>query len=260
MTRAPASRPSQAGFTLLEVMIAVVILAVGLAALFTSEAGAMKLAQRARTTTIATLLARCKMAEIEEKVAKEGWPDELDERDECCEDAEHEGFRCEWKVQRVKLPDLEQEQDDEDDDSERSAGAPSNKGTGVLDKLAGLAGGEDAVSGVTELIANPGAAGGDDELSGSTLDPVSAMVMELAFPAVKPVIEEGVRRATVNVKWNEGQREQSFELVQFLVSEEQIILPEEDEDAGTPSGTGASPTSGANTSNTNPSTTPGNSR
>ena len=55
------------GFTLIEVMVAVVILAVGMASLFTSEAGAVRIAQRARTTTIATLLARCKMGEIEER-------------------------------------------------------------------------------------------------------------------------------------------------------------------------------------------------
>ncbi|HEY6878813.1 MAG TPA: prepilin-type N-terminal cleavage/methylation domain-containing protein, partial [Polyangiales bacterium] len=63
----------RAGFTILEVMIAVVILAIGLGALFASEAGAIRMAQKARTSTIATLLARCKMAEIEEQIAKSGW-------------------------------------------------------------------------------------------------------------------------------------------------------------------------------------------
>ena len=89
-----SARPASLGFTLIEVMIAVVILAVGLSSLFTSEAGAVRIAQRARNTTVATLLARCKMAEIEERIGKEGWPGEqIDGRDECCDEAEHEGFR-----------------------------------------------------------------------------------------------------------------------------------------------------------------------
>lgn len=42
--------------------------------------------------------------------------------------------------------------------------------------------------------------------------------MNLAFPVLKPQIEEQVRRATVTVKWQEGDREKSFDVVHFLVS------------------------------------------
>ena len=44
------------------------------------------------------------------------------------------------------------------------------------------------------------------------------MAMNLAFPVLKPQIEEQVRRATVTVKWQEGDREKSFDVVHFLVS------------------------------------------
>lgn len=244
----------QAGFTLLEVMIAVVILAVGLASLFTSEAGAVRIAQRARTTTIATLLARCKMAEVEEKVLKEGWPGELIEgRDECCEEGAQAGFNCEWKVERIKLPD--QDEDAGAGDSKSGAGGKGPNSGGMLDTLAGMSKQEPGarLSGITDILSG----GGTNKLTdseqreederdaknpkdkdkkkkdgdnGSQLDPMASMVMGMALPILKPVIEEGVRRASVLVKWKEGQREQEFEVVQFMVTEQQIILPDLDDD------------------------------
>jgi general secretion pathway protein I len=232
-------------------MIAVVILAVGLASLFTSEAGAIRIAQRARTTTIASLLARCKMAEVEEQVAKEGWPGELIEgRDECCEDGEKDGYTCEWKVERIKLPDIDEDKD-KDDGDRKDGDKDGDKGgqgkpTGMIDQLAELSKQEpgDRLSGITDMLSG-GRSSKDEKLAStgkddkktkeereeeSMLDPMSSMVMGLAFPLMKPVIEEGVRRASVAVKWKEGEKEQAFEVVQFLVSEAQIIVQEQDED------------------------------
>lgn len=257
------SRARIAGFTLLEVMIAVTILAVGLSSLFTSEAGAVRIAQRAQTTTIASLLARCKMGELEERVLKEGWPaDRIEDRDECCEEGEHDGFHCESMVERIKLPELA-EADGGVGSSEDEEQAP--KKTGIIDQLAELnqSDPKERMNGLSEMLSGAGGPeesekdARDDDDKGDDgdkdefeeqepLDPVAAMVMEIAFPIMKPVIEEGVRRATVTVKWKEGDKEQTFELVQFLVSEQQIILPEgEDEDggAGQPGQTSTTPSS-----------------
>ena len=54
--------------------------------------------------------------------------------------------------------------------------------------------------------------------------------MGFAFPVMKPIIEEQVRRVTVAVTWKEGDKEQSFEVVQFLVNELPILPPSSDED------------------------------
>src|SRR5690606_12245051 len=67
-----SARTKTQGFTLLEVMVAMAILSIGLVAIFSSEVGAMNIGLRARRTDMATLLARCKMAEIEEHVANQG--------------------------------------------------------------------------------------------------------------------------------------------------------------------------------------------
>jgi general secretion pathway protein I len=235
------SHAARAGFTLIEVMVAVVILAIGLTSLFTSEAGAVRIAQRARTTTIATMLARCKMGEVEERVSKEGFPAELiDGRDECCTGGEHDGFTCDWKVERIVLPEVGGEEGD-------------TGGTGGGGKLAGgFTGGRDEKGSVLAPGAPPGSssrplpsafaglgdagAGGDGGILGNVVtslgessgggDPLTAMVMELTFPVMKPVIEEGVRRATVTVSWKEGDSEQKFDVVQYLVNEVPMLPTE----------------------------------
>ncbi len=195
MTRgAPVARRS-AGFTLLEVLVAVAILGVALASIFSSEAGAIKVANRARRSAYATVLARCKLGEIEEDILKDGLPAiSAEDTDACCEDAEIEGFTCAWSIGRIVLPDQVEEEG------------------GVLE--------DDAASG----------AGGGDPLGGQTLDSLmsgggasmgglSEMAMSYTYPVLKSTIEEQVRRVTVEVRWQEGARTQSFEVVQYVVAD-----------------------------------------
>lgn len=251
---------SRQGFTLLEVIVAVVILAVGLSALFTSEGGAIRLAQRARTTTVATLLARCKMAEIEERVMKEGFPTEgFDGRDGCCEDAEHKDFSCEWKVERIVLPaELGGTEEGEGADGEDSKDGP----LGTLQKSLGADGKEGDKSATDPaskmgiplgggILDSVGASLGGAEESESSLgdDPIASMLLEMTFPIMKPVIEDQVRRATVSVHWDEGAKEHSFEVVQFLVNEAEFIAADdENEETGTSAAPGgatpSTPTTG----------------
>lgn len=186
----------QQGFTLLEVMVAMAILSVGLVSIFSSEVGAMNIGNRARRTDIATLLARCKMAEIEEDIAKNGLPALESSGDgECCEDIDNGIFSCTWSVRRITLPDIAA-----DDLSEDSA----------VD-LQGAASLADFV---------PGGAG---------LDGMATMAIELTFPVLKPAIEEQVRRADVIVSWPDGQAVRSFNVVQFLVGEQPPKMPGEAE-------------------------------
>jgi general secretion pathway protein I len=58
-------RPLSSGFTLLEVMIAVAVIAVALLALLGSQSQGLSLANESRFNTTASLLAQGKMAEIE---------------------------------------------------------------------------------------------------------------------------------------------------------------------------------------------------
>jgi general secretion pathway protein I len=222
-------------------MVAVVLLAVGLSSLFTSEAGAIRIAQRARATTVATLLARCKMAEVEERILKEGLPGtSISGRDECCEDAEQEGFDCEYTVDRVVLP-------DQVFDDEGSGEGAEGLVEGVKSGAEGLGAGRDPAASFGIPLGDPMSmlAGGGE---GGEGDPLASMVMEYTFPIMKPLIEEQVRRATVTVHWKEGSSAQSFQVVQFLVNEAPYQPPEEpDEPDPAGGGTGGGNTGAGNT-------------
>src|SRR5262245_40430883 len=87
-------------------MVAMAILAIALGAVFSSEAGSVRMAARARKLGSASILVRCKMGEIEEQIAKEGFPAVFDEgEDNCCEGAEIQGFTCKWEIEPVSMPD-----------------------------------------------------------------------------------------------------------------------------------------------------------
>lgn len=193
------ARSKRGGFTLLEVMVAVLILAITMAAVFTSEVGSIHVAARARFLTTASLLARCKMGEIEELVLREGLPAVGTlETDECCEDGEVDGFECEWEISRVVLP----------DQTAVGEGEEGALPTAGIDPNAPSATGAN----VDQILSGEAMMGGGD--------PVTEMALQLAFPVLKPHIEEQVRRATVTVRWREGDREQSFDVVQYLVAEQ----------------------------------------
>jgi len=189
------------GFTLLEVMIAIAILGLSLTAIFSSEVGAANVAARARRQNVAATLARCKMGEIEQVIAIEGLPAlEKKDTDNCCEHAPVEGFECDWIVDRIILPEFgaqddEDNEDDEEKDTPRSlvteaSDAVASQGTDPQDAIAGQAGN------------------------------LAVLALQLAFPVLKPFLEEQVRRATVTVHWNEGEKERGFDVIQYIVSEQ----------------------------------------
>jgi prepilin-type N-terminal cleavage/methylation domain-containing protein len=126
--RAGLGRSSVLGFTLLEVMVSMAILAVALGAVFSAEAGSVRMAGRARKLGFASMLVRCKMGEIEEQVAKEGFPAMFAEGDDkCCKDAEIQGFTCKWEIEPVVMPDAmfnpEEDKDGENaDDKDGKSG------------------------------------------------------------------------------------------------------------------------------------------
>ena len=61
--------------------------------------------------------------------------------------------------------------------------------------------------------------------AGTYPDAFGAIAVQLAFPILRPAIEEQVRRAVVTVHWQEGQVERHFNVVQFLVADQNTHAP-----------------------------------
>lgn len=97
-------RTAAAGFSLLEVMVSLAILAVGLVSLTRTVTSNVRATQHARMVTAATFLARTKISMLEQTIMELGFS-EVEGTDEG--DFAEEGFpRYKWSaaVERIKLP------------------------------------------------------------------------------------------------------------------------------------------------------------
>ena len=77
-----SGRTTEQGFSLLEVMVSLAILSISLVAILNLHSGAVRMHNHAKFLSLATLLARSKMVDIEERIFAEDLSDlrALDER------------------------------------------------------------------------------------------------------------------------------------------------------------------------------------
>ena len=205
------------GFSLLEVMIAVGILSLAISLVMTSQTGLVASNSNAIRMAKATALGRCRMTEIEERLMLKGYPevDEVDSADHCCEDDDHHGYACEWKIERVVLPNP-------------GSLVSADGGMGAMNTLAAAAGGLDggvpplgAINdGGLQAIGQSAAGQYGQEGAGGLV----SMAFSLLYPSLKPVLEYAIRRISVTVKWREGINDKTFSLVQFITNPERTGL------------------------------------
>ncbi|MGC4089783.1 MAG: type II secretion system protein [Polyangiaceae bacterium] len=241
MTPAPAPHAVR-GFTLLEVLVAIAILGLGLTMILSSQVGLFSSASRGEHLTVATNLARCKMGEIEVDLLKKGYPatDSKDDGRCCGDDTESGGYECEWKIERVTLPDQAVDAGGMDASlgplgalanmgAMGSTGAPGATGAGanpmgMLGALSGL--------GAANGLPAPSASAGPTTLQGITesMNASSAgaglgpMVMGLVYPGLKPLLEASIRKVTLRVKWKEGVRERDVVITQYVTDPQKAAL------------------------------------
>jgi general secretion pathway protein I len=242
LQRRQASQRRQRGFTLLEVLVAVAILGLGLTAILSAQFSAVSGVVHVRHMSVAIGLARCKMAEIEQQLAIEGFPEvSLEGSGPCCEGDETVNIECSWVVERPTFPELNLGELDLDADLEGSPlgkladGAQSGGQGDIGDVASNLAGGDDAIG------AAAGAIGG-----------ITSMVMEIVYPQLKQIFEASTRRVSMVLTWTEGDRSYDIELVQWVTQPQPGLLPDADEVTG---GTDALD-DGTTGSGTGPTTTP----
>ena len=201
---------------MLEVLVAISILGMGLTVLLSSQVGLFSSAKRAQNLSVATGLARCKMAEAELKLTQEGYP-LIDQNDEgrCCEDEDTEGFSCRWKIETVKLPEpkgLSDPSGDGDLDDQSGLGT-----LGALQSIqtqgASALKGDGGIAGLSGLLEGAAAGGG--------VQGMAPLVMGLVYPSLKPMLEASIRKVSVSVVWKEGSKERDFSITQYVTNPQQ---------------------------------------
>ncbi len=219
---------SRRGFSLLEVMMAVALFGAVVTTILSAQAGLIAGNQTAANISQAVEIARCRMSEIEEKELKLGFP-EIEEKDSsqvCCDDKEVPGYTCEWKVERVTLPQATALGGDGGAASILGGGLGLDAGalgSGLPPGLGGQLGG---------MISNP--AGGaqldfdaglqnmgqslQQSFGGAGAQGLLTMVFSLVYPSLKPLLESAIRRVTVVMSWKEGSVNRDFTLTQYITN------------------------------------------
>jgi len=204
-------RRSDGGFTLLEVMIAVAILAATLVVLLRIVTNNIRATNHAKLQTAATFLARNKMSDVEDQILYDGFSTETETDKGTFKDEGrgYEKFRWETMIERIELPtDMTQKTQDMAKDSRDEAKDP-------MAMMSSFLGG----------------------------------VMSAFIEPIRIGLQESVRKVTVRVFWDEiGRSEQTIEVVQYLTDPSQLekaMLPPGGGAPGAPGAAGATPPGGA---------------
>ncbi|MFY2557642.1 type IV pilus modification PilV family protein [Corallococcus terminator] len=196
------------GFTLLEVVVALSILGLALMAIFDLNAGAVSNHVYTKRLTVASLLARAKMTDVEQKLYDDGFsPDD----DEESGDFSEEGWpQFKWKA-RIIAPKLD--------------GVSPDQLIGALFNLPIGGGGDsdDPMSGIAGLFGG-GAGGGKDGASsgpqpaGGGLGGAAMGMAQPMFTQMVQQLTQTVREVHLTVYWQEGTQLENIDLVTHVVS------------------------------------------
>ncbi len=170
-------RRAEAGFTLLEIMVAIAILSITLVVMLSIVTNNVRATNHAKMTTAATFLARTKMVDIEDQILDVGFSETTETAAGAFKELGYPQFRWETTIERIELPaDMGQRAKDQATDDTKDAKDPMSMLTGIMGSM-----------------------------------------MSSFIEPVRIGLQESVRKVTVRVLWNEhGRRDQSFEVVQYL--------------------------------------------
>jgi general secretion pathway protein I len=197
----PARSRGGPGFTLLEVMVALAILASAMMAVSQMTSAALRNHTRATRLEVATLLARGKLASMQDGFDKDGFRD-FDQTDEGSFEADGHP-EVHWKLEVMK-PQLE---------------------LGPDQILAVLTGAKGAGEGGVDLVSLLGskskdAKSGDDSGIETIYPGAGAMagVLQVQLTRIGEQIKKGLREIRLTVSWKDGNVDQSFMVVTHMVA------------------------------------------
>ncbi len=193
------SRRAPRGFTLLETVVALAILALALMAIFDLNAGAVSNHTYTKKLTVATLLARSKMTDLEQELHDEGFSNDDDEESG---DFSEEGWgQFKWRA-RILAPQTQGVS------PEQMVSAifnvPLTPGEGLEGMMGALGGGTELPPGATQDTGGIAAAMGP--------------LVQGQFTQMVDQITKSVREVHLTVSWRDGTQVESFDLVTHVVS------------------------------------------
>jgi len=184
------------GFTLLEVMIALAILGMSLVIISRSHQNSVRAANRAKLMSVAVMLARYMMVDVEDKLFEEGFS-EFEEEDKG--DFKDEGFdryTYTLKVDKVELP------------------ADMNKDS-VEEMLGGLTGSSSDES---------SSSSSSSESSTNPMQALGSKVLSSQFEMIRNVLEQAIRRVQLSVEWKEGSRTKAVTVVGYFTDPRKVDM------------------------------------
>jgi general secretion pathway protein I len=222
---------SARGFTLLEVMISLAILAIGLVAIADLNGGAVQMHAYARRASEASLLLRGKMLDVEELLHKDGFTDYDDEK--------HGDFDAEqapdykWSAEILK-PDIKLDPSQllgmmggSGDSSGSSSGSSSSSSSSSSGGLGGILSAIGGGGGLASLLG--GSSGSSSGISSgspsgaaglASAGPFAGIIQGQAKQFVE-TIKQSVREIRLTVTWKDGNVDRSISASQIIV-----VLPE----------------------------------
>lgn len=191
-----------AGFTLLEVMVALALLAAALMAIADLSGNALRNHAYARDLTAATLLARGKMAELEQKYEDEGFRDFDQLEDGDFSDAGRPDVR--WHLELLRP--------NADLSADQLVAMMTGSGIDPQDLVAKLmGGGAAAAAGSSSGPSQP-----TTTASGPALGAITALI-QTQVTAFGETLKQSFREMRLTVSWRDGNTPRSFTVTTHLV-------------------------------------------
>ncbi len=196
------------GFTLLETVVAMAILSIALMAIFDLNAGAVSMHAYTKKLTVASMLARAKMTDLEQKLFDDGFP--IDDEEESG-DFDEEGWPSfKWRA-RILAPDT-------------SNLDPMQVMSAVLGVPMGFGEGGDSSDPMSMIggLFGGGAKGDDGSQSAGGMAGMLGGAAGLAqgqFQQMVTQIGQSVREVQLTVYWKDGNQVESIDLVTHVVSQ-----------------------------------------
>jgi prepilin-type N-terminal cleavage/methylation domain-containing protein len=206
------TRRGAGGFTLIEVMASLAILAIGLVWMIKATAGSVRRVEESRMASVVVELARGKMWDIEEGLLKDGFL-ETDQSSEG--DFSDDGWpNVTWKAEvlKIELPSLDKLAAMSQPDPEALAAAGAGTGTGAGTASAAQLAAAESGGGIFGMLAMMGMGGGGMDAG----DAAGGSFIASGYPMIQQVLEVSVRKVILTLEWKVLGRAESMQTIMYF--------------------------------------------